>query len=175
MRDAAFSRGGELVVPALTLELEDGARLAHTFDSATQAEVAALMACGIVRATEGTVFIGEFDPRIQPTQCKHLASYAPHEAVASEFSSFEQFIDYRAALWGIEPALALTRAREALEKLGGLHEAFAYPLAGALIAEPKLLVLDRPQAAYAAAILGAAGSCAVFSTHLVASEARAFS
>ena len=78
-------------------------------------------------------------------------------------------------MWGIEPALALTRAREALEKLGGLHEAFAYPLAGALIAEPKLLVLDRPQAAYAAAILGAAGSCAVFSTHLVASEARAFS
>ncbi|HVS46363.1 MAG TPA: hypothetical protein VMS32_06820 [Verrucomicrobiae bacterium] len=174
MRAAAFARCGEVLVAPLTLELNDGARLARTFATAREAEIAALMACGIVHASTGSVFIGEFDPRIQPTQCKRLATYAPHEAVTSEFSSFETFIEYRAALWGVEPALALTRARAILERLDGLHEAFAYPLAGALIGSPKLLVLDRPQAAYVDAILSAAGSCAVFSTHLVAREAAAF-
>ena len=42
-----------------------------------------------------------------------------------------------------------------------MHEAFAYPLVGALIAMPKLLVLDRPQPAYAEQILAAAGRRAV--------------
>ena len=45
------------------------------------------------------------------------------------------------------------RARETRRafalRLAGVHEAFGYPLIGALIGEPKLLVLDRPQIVYA--------------------------
>jgi len=174
MRDAAFARGGETLVAPISLDLLDGERLARTFSTAREAEIAALMACGVVRASSGTVFIGEFDPRIQPTQCKQLATYVPHEAVASEFATLDEYVEYRAALWGIPRSLALERAHAALARLDGLHEAFSYPLAGALVGQPKLLVLDRPQAAYAEAILSAAGACAVFSTHLVAREARAF-
>ena len=46
-----------------------------------------------------------------------------------------------------------------------MHEAFAYPLIGALIGLPRLIVLDRPQAAYAPQILAAVGEIALLSTH----------
>jgi hypothetical protein len=55
-----------------------------------------------------------------------------------------------------------------------MHEALAYPLIGALIGMPKLLVLDRPQPVYAQQILEVAGRCAVLSTHDDAAAARAF-
>jgi len=65
-------------------------------------------------------------------------------------------------------------ARLLLERLEGVHEAFAYPLVGALLAEPRLLVLDRPQAAYAAQIVSAAGASALFSTHTSQRDAQRF-
>ena len=55
-----------------------------------------------------------------------------------------------------------------------MHEAFAYPLIGALIGMPRLLVIDRPQAAYARQILDVAGDRALLSTHANAAAAQAF-
>ena len=70
---------------------------------------------------------------------------------------------------------AIAHAKLVLERLEGVHEAFAYPLAAALVGAPKLLVLDRPQAAYAPQIVAAAGLRAVFSTHVNDVSARAYS
>ena len=56
-----------------------------------------------------------------------------------------------------------------------MHEALAYAIAGALIASPAVLVLDRPQPAYAQHIFMAAGPRAIFSTHLATESAAAFS
>ncbi len=66
------------------------------------------------------------------------------------------------------------RQRSCSNSFAGVHEAFAYPLIGALIAAPKLVVLDRPQPVYAAQILAAAAGCALFSTHADAGSAAAF-
>jgi hypothetical protein len=79
---------------------------------------------------------------------------------------FTRYIEYRAALWNVDAVRANAHAKLLLERLEGLHEAFAYPIAAALLASPHLLVLDRPQLAYARTILDAAGPCAVFSTHV---------
>jgi ABC-type uncharacterized transport system ATPase subunit len=132
------------------------------------------MAAGLVRPTRGSVFIGAFDPRIQPVQVKRIAGYVPHEAVPHEFSSFARYVEYRAALWGLPRAETIIRARLLLERLRGVHEAFAYPLVGALLAQPRLLVLDRPQTAYAAQIVAAAVGCALFSTHASQCDAQRF-
>ena len=45
--------------------------------------------------------------------------------------------------------MGATRAASLLERLEGMHEAFAFPLIGALIAVPQLVVIYRPQPAYA--------------------------
>jgi ABC-type Na+ transport system ATPase subunit NatA len=167
--------GGSTLVPSTTLTLGESERLAYACTTQRSAAIVALMAAGIAHPTEGRVFIGAFDPRIQPVQVKRIAAYVPHEAVSHEFSSFAAYVEYRAALWGLPRAQSVVRARALLEYLEGVHEAFAYPLIGALLAEPRLLVLDRPQSAYAQQIVNAAPrDCAVFSTHTSQRDAQRF-
>lgn len=174
MRDAIFRRGGEVLVTAQNAELEEGGRIAHACESNRAAAIVAMMAAGLVRASAGAVYVGAFDPRIQPVHVKRLAGYVPHDALPNEFASFEQYIEYRAALWQLPQAESVVRARRILDGLDGIHESFAYPLAGALIAQPRLLVLDRPQAVYGPQIIEVAKSCAIFSTHGTESEAARF-
>jgi ABC-2 type transport system ATP-binding protein len=174
MRDAAFVRGNETIVSPLTCSLAPGERSALRFESTREAATVALMAAGIVKASSGRIFIGEFDPRIQPVQAKRIVGYVPHEAVPHEFATFFGYIEYRSALWGLQRERSIADAAALLETLRDVHEAFAYPLIGALIARPALLVLDRPQAAYAPQILTVAGDCAVFSTHVSQREATSF-
>ncbi len=174
MRAASFVRAEQTLVSPLTLEIEYGEQLAKAFPTSLQASIVAMMAAGVVKATNGRVFVSEYDPIIQPVQVKRLVGFVPHEAVPQQFRSFAGYIEYRAALWSIPPKDALDRASLILSQLEGVHEAFAYPLAGALVARPELLVLDRPQAAYAKQILAVAGSISVFSTHASVREADAF-
>jgi len=174
MCGASFRRGGEELVSAQNVELEEGPRLAHFCASNRAAAIVAMMAAGLVRASGGAVYVGAFDPRIQPVHVKQLAGYVPHDALINEFPSFEQYIEYRASLWHLPPAESVVRARRFLEGLDGIHESFAYPLAGALIAQPRLLVLDRPQAVYGPQIVDVAKACAIFSTHGSENEAARF-
>src|SRR5438270_2826176 len=148
MRGATFTRRGEELVSAQNVELDEGGRLAHACASNRAAAIVAMMAAGLVRASGGAVYVGAFDPRIQPVHVKRMAGYVPHDALPYEFPSFEQYVEYRAALWQLPQAESVVRARHILTGLEGIHESFAYPLAGALIAQPSLLVLDRRQTLY---------------------------
>lgn len=174
-RDATFVHAGRVYVAPLTLTLDEGERLAYACADETAASIVALMAAGLVMPSGGRVFVAAFDPRIQPVQVKRIVGYVPHEAVPHDFPSFTRYIEFRAALWGMPRAQTVVRARALLARLDGVHEAFAYPLVGALLGQPRLLVLDRPQAAYAAQIFAAAGQCAIFSTHACARDAQRFS
>lgn len=174
MQGATFEMRGTVLVPPTTLWLGEGERLAYACTTERSASIVALLAAGVAHATQGRVFIGAFDPRIQPVQAKRIAGYVPHEAVPHEFASFTRYVEYRAALWGLPRAQSVVRAHLLLDRLEGVHEAFAYPLVGALLAQPRLLILDRPQAAYAQQIAGAAGECAIFSTHASQCDAQRF-
>jgi len=173
LRDVRFSASGTPVGP-VSLEVRAGERVARAFASARDASTVALLAAGIVKATDGCVLIGEYDPRVQPVHCKRLAGFVPHDPLPLDEPGFERYIAYRSALWSIGAADALAHARLLFERLEGVHEAFAYPLIGALVARPALLVLDRPAPAYAAQILAAAENCAVFSTHEHETAAEVF-
>jgi len=173
LREARFLARGAPVGP-VNLALADGERAARVYGEAREASIVALMAAGIVKANAGSVLIDEYDPRVQPVHCKRVVAFVPHDPLPLDLAGFENYIRYRAALWGIDRAGAWAHARLLLERLEGVHEAFAYPLAGALISSPKLLVLDRPQPAYAERILAAAGARAVFSTHTAEGAAQRF-
>lgn len=174
LREAALRARGRTVVPPTTLSVGEATRRAYPCADAAQACVLAMMACGLVRPTSGAVFIGAFDPRIQPVQVKRIVGYVPYDAHTPQFSSFTRYVEYRAALWGLPTDQTVVRAQAMLARLDGVHEAFAYPLVGALLAKPRLLVLDRPQAVYAAHIFALAGECAVFSTHASVRDADRF-
>ena len=173
MRDATFDGGTSSAGP-MTLALEEGERAALRCNSPQEAKILALLASGIVKASSGCVLIGDYDPSVQSAACKRIAAFVPHEPFALDEREFARYVAYRAALWKVEPHRARAHAELLRKRLSGMHEAFAYPLIGALIGMPKLLVLDRPQLVYARQILAAAGTRAVFSTHADAASAAAF-
>jgi hypothetical protein len=173
MRDASFANATARAGP-LTLDLEPGGRLALTFSTSQEATIVALMAAGIAKVTTGSVLIGDYDPRVQSVHCKRLAGFVPHEPLELDERDFPRYIAYRAALWNIDATAAQECARLLGERLEGMHEAFSYPLIGALVASPQLIVLDRPQPAYAAQILRAVEGRALVSTHAQPSNALAF-
>ena len=160
-RDATYVRDGEVIVAPASFDLAPGEHMARTCGSAHEAEAIAMMAAALARATSGSVTIGEFDPRVQPVHCKRIAGFVPHDPLPLSQIDAGRYIAYRAALWDIDLATAQTRARQLHQLLDGLHEAFAYPIVGALLPLPQLLVLDRPQAAFVPQILAAAEGCAV--------------
>lgn len=173
MREARFLARGAPVGP-ITLDVPSGERVARVYEDSRDASIVAMLAAGMVKANAGSILIDEFDPRVQPVHCKRVVAFVPHDPLPLDVPGVESYIRYRAALWGIDPAAAWAHARLLLERLEGVHEAFAYPLAGALIAAPKLLVLDRPLPAYADRIFAAAGSRAIFSTHTSDAAAQKF-
>jgi hypothetical protein len=173
MRDASFASGTARAGP-LTLDLEPGGRIASTFSTSQEATIVALMAAGIAKATTGSVLIGDYDPRVQSVHCKRIAAFVPHEPLELDERDFPRYIAYRAALWNIDATAAQAEARLLCERLEGMHEAFSYPLIGALVASPQLIVLDRPQPVYAAQILRAVEGRALLSTHAQPSNAAAF-
>jgi hypothetical protein len=173
MRSASFRLGSWSAGP-VTLDVEPGELAARTFASPREAAVVALMAAGIVKASNGCVLIGDYDPRIQSVHCKRIAGLVPHEPVALHDRDFGAYIAYRAALWNVDARRALAQASALRSALGDMHEAFAFPLIGALIANPELVVLDRPVPAYAERILRVAEGRALFSTHTNVAATRAF-
>jgi hypothetical protein len=174
MRDATFGHGVDAVGP-ISIDIRSGERATIVCASARDAEVTAKLGAGLVKATAGNVAIGEFDPRVQPVHCKRIAAYVPHAPLALPEMEFERYIAYRAALWDVDRIRATAHAKLILERLQGVHEAFAFPLAGALITNATLIVLERPQPAYAEQIVAAVGSRSMFSTHLDLAAAEAFS
>jgi hypothetical protein len=169
MRDVAYVRRGETLVSSANLDLAPAQRLTRLCSSAREAEALAMMGAALARATAGSVTIGEYDPRVQPVHCKRIAAFVPHDPLPLSQIDAARYIAYRAALWDVDPARARKRAQELGEQLDGLHEAFAYPIVGALLPAPQLLVLDRPPSAFVPQILRAAGDCAVL---IVETEGR---
>jgi hypothetical protein len=173
MRDATFDNGDARAGP-VTLDLACGERTALQCASPREAAIVALMAAGIVKASSGCVLIGDYDPCVQSVACKRIAAFVPHEPLPLDEGEFVRYVAYRAALWNIEPRRAHALAELLRKRLAGIHEAFAYPVIGALLGMPRLVVLDRPPPAYARQVLDAAGERAVFSTHADAASAAAF-
>lgn len=173
MKDASFVNPAVCVGP-IAADLEPGERAALTFALAEEAKIAALLAAGIAKASSGCVLLGDFDPRVQSVAAKRIAAFVPHEPLHLDDAGFARYVAYRAALWNVELPAARLRAYALRERLNGMHEAFAYPLIGALIGMPRVVVLDRPQPAYASQILEATAGLALLSTHTQAASARAF-
>ena len=83
--------------------------------------------------------IDDYDPRVQSVACKRDRRLSCR---TSRFRwtriDFRRYVDYRAALWNVEPRRAHAHAEVLRERLEGMHEAFAYPLIGALIGNAEI-------------------------------------
>jgi ABC-2 type transport system ATP-binding protein len=114
------------------------------------------MVAGLTQPDSGQISIYGVDARKDPAAAKALVAWAPDEAMIYDRLTPLEYLEFVAGLWNVDPALAKTRAEELLAQLGLADEArrrcegFSrgmkqkVALAGALIHDPRLLILDEP-------------------------------
>ena len=162
--NAAFARHGNTLLRPVSLTVEGGAKAALACESAAAAWIAARMAAGIVKCTSGSVFVCDFDPKIQPVHVKRLAGLVPCEPPRVPLRA-QRYFAYRAALWGLDEREAVERGMMLLSMSDGLDRPQQLALAGALLHHPSLLILERPGAGLLAAAEAMFAEGALFATY----------
>jgi ABC-2 type transport system ATP-binding protein len=111
---------------------------------------------GLLKAESGGVQILGHDIATAPTQAKQVLAFLPDDPLLYGKLRPVEYLEFVAGLWGIEPSLAAPRAEELLRWLDlwdhtrelvegfsrGMRQKLA--LAGALIHDPQVLILDEP-------------------------------
>ena len=147
------------------------------------------MVAGLLQPDAGSIRIFGVDALADPPAAKRMTAWAPDEPLLYDRLSPLEYLEFVAGLWGMEPKLAAARADELLRRLGlwdqrsdrcetfsrGMKQKTV--LAGALIHEPRLLILDEPltglDAAAARLVRGvlaervAAGATVILTTHIL--------
>jgi len=114
------------------------------------------MVAGLLKPDGGTISVDGIDVLKNPLAAKALMAWLPDEPLLYDRLTPLEYLGFVAGLWRVDPALAKARAEEWLEIFGlwaNRHErceGFSrgmkqkVVLAGALIHEPKLFILDEP-------------------------------
>jgi ABC-2 type transport system ATP-binding protein len=114
------------------------------------------MVAGLLAPDAGSIEIFGIDLARDPAGAKQKAAYLPDDPMLYARLKPTEYLEFVAGLWGIDAADAEPRARRLLDWLDltrhahELTEGFSrgmkqkLALAGALIHEPQLLILDEP-------------------------------
>ncbi len=114
------------------------------------------MVAGLLPPDAGSIDIMGVDAHADPIAAKRQVAYLPDEPLLYDKLTPLEYLDFVAGLWGIDPATAAATAEDLLRTLDlwdqrdarcetfsrGMKQKAA--LAGALIHDPALLILDEP-------------------------------
>ncbi len=144
---------------------------------------------GLLRADEGSVRVLGHDVAATPEDAKRVLAFLPDDPLLYAKLRPLEYLEFVAGLWSLDPTAARARANELLEWLGladrtgeliegfsrGMRQKLA--LAGALIHEPRVMILDEPLTGLDAAAARQVkdvlvervrqGVCVILTTHIL--------
>jgi ABC-2 type transport system ATP-binding protein len=147
------------------------------------------MVAGLLKPDAGSVSILGIDALADPVAAKQITAWVSDEPMIYDKLTPLEYLEFVAGLWGIDPAVSGPSALQLLVSLGlepHLHErceGFSkgmrqkVALAGALVHDPRLIILDEPltgldalSARHVKGLLGdrvRAGCTVIMTTHIL--------
>jgi ABC-2 type transport system ATP-binding protein len=152
----AKSFGGKRAVDGIGFEVKGGELYALLGPNGAGKTTTLRMVAGLLNADAGEVSVFGVDARRDPLAAKQLIAWLPDEPLLYDKLTAWEYLEFVAGLWGVSAQEAQKRAEELLRLLGlwenrndrcetfsrGMKQKAV--LAGALIHEPQLLMLDEP-------------------------------
>jgi ABC-2 type transport system ATP-binding protein len=152
----AKSFGGKRAVDGIGFEVKSGELYALLGPNGAGKTTTLRMVAGLLNADAGEVSVFGVDARRDPLAAKQLIAWLPDEPLLYDKLTAWEYLEFVAGLWGVSAQEAQKRAEELLRLLGlwenrndrcetfsrGMKQKAV--LAGALIHEPQLLMLDEP-------------------------------
>ena len=189
MRALCKNFDGKPAVRQLELTIQPGEFYALLGPNGAGKTTTIRMAAGLLLPDSGSIKIYGVDVARDPIPAKRMTAWLPDEPALYDKLDPLEYLEFVAGLWGVEPALVMSRARELMEVLElwphrharcegfsrGMKQKVA--LAGALIHDPMLLLLDEPLTGLDAAIArqvkdlltarAKAGRAIILTTHIL--------
>jgi ABC-2 type transport system ATP-binding protein len=149
-------RFDRLAVDALDLTVGSGEFYALLGPNGAGKTTTLRMVAGLLRPDAGSVSIMGIDALNDPVAAKQITAWVSDEPMIYDKLTPLEYLEFVAGLWGIDPSVAEPSARELLASLGletNMHErceGFSkgmrqkVALAGALVHNPRLIILDEP-------------------------------
>jgi len=143
-------------VEGLNLRIEAGEFYALLGPNGAGKTTTLKIVAGLLHPNAGTVKVFGIDALGDPIAAKQLIAWVPDEPMIYDKLTPLEYLEFVAGLWGMDAPRAEQRARELIEWLGlgpnahdrcqgfsrGMRQKVA--LAGALVHDPRLLILDEP-------------------------------
>ncbi len=154
--DLAKSYGGKRAVDGISFDVRAGELYALLGPNGAGKTTTLRMVAGLLAADAGGISVFDVDARKDPLAAKQLIAWLPDEPLLYDKLTAWEYLEFVAGLWGVPPVSARAEAERLLKLLGlwdnrndrcetfsrGMKQKAV--LAGALIHEPKLLMLDEP-------------------------------
>ena len=189
IRGLAKAYGGHVAVDSLDLEVPAGQIYALLGPNGAGKTTTLRMVAGLARPDAGAITLFGVDVLAEPITAKQMLAWLPDEPLLYDKLTPSEYLAFIAGLWRLPADVAAARAEQLLTRLGlwdrrdvrcegfsrGMKQKVA--LAGALIHEPRLLILDEPLTGLDAAAARlvkdmllervAAGGTVILTTHIL--------